>query len=415
MPTKAELQATINDLTRQLKKVKDNLSACHEEISRIKKSEEVARIASGNHYADNLGLKRNLKETQVKLESVSKDNGKLLDQLKHVEDENNKFRKERDELKKELEKIKTEKSCDEAVVLRDEEIDRLKEALDKTSEELQQYKLKSNPIDAEVKLRNKLRKEKEYYEGLLAEKVKENKRLQETCKTLGDQINTANGVAPITRHAHAEPLDTHSKKWRRGEVHPTKGRVPKVPEGYTLAQPGEKLLKGAIACIHHNEWNDVIFVSSKIYMDQPSEKHWYVNPLVRVVTQEEYEALQIPEFTEGNTKIEPSPEMMTFASGAVRSSDAANVRFDLITPVGLRRLAETYKEGSVKYGDNNWQKGFPVSDIMNHAIRHMYLWLDGDKTEDHLAHATWNLMTIMHFEERNPECIDVASRKSTPT
>lgn len=107
---------------------------------------------------------------------------------------------------------------------------------------------------------------------------------------------------------------------------------------------------------------------------------------------------------------DPHPEMTKFPTGAVRSSDADGVRYDLITPVGLRRLAETYKEGSLKYGDNNWQKGFPASDVMNHAIRHMYLWLDGDKTEDHLAHAAWNLLTIMHFEERKPECIDVASR-----
>lgn len=414
MPTKAELQATVNDLTRQLKKVKDNLSACHEEISRIKKSEEVARIASGNHYADNLGLKRNLKEAQTKLDSVSLDNYKLLDQLKHVEDENNKFRKERNELKEELEKIKTEKSCDEAVILRDEEIDRLKGALTAATEELQQCKLKGNPIDAEVKLRNKLRKEKEYYEGLLAERIKENKRLQETCKTLGDQINKANGVAPITRPAQAESI-TPPKKWRRGEVHPTKGRVPKTPDGYKLVQPEEKLVNGALVCIpihNGNDWRAVYFYSGQKYSEQSSEKHWYANPLTQVVTQEEGEALQMPEFTKGTTKIEPSPEMVKFASGAVRSSDADGVRFDLITPIGLRRLAETYKEGSVKYGDNNWQKGFPASDVMNHAIRHMYLWLDGDKTEDHLAHAAWGLFTVMHFEERKPECIDVTSRNS---
>ena len=108
---------------------------------------------------------------------------------------------------------------------------------------------------------------------------------------------------------------------------------------------------------------------------------------------------------------EPLEDRQKFPTGAVRSSDANNVRYDLITPVGLRRLAETYKEGSLKYGDNNWQKGFPASDVMNHAMRHIMLWLDGDKTEDHLAHATWNLLTIMHFEERKPECIDVPTRK----
>ncbi len=40
-----------------------------------------------------------------------------------------------------------------------------------------------------------------------------------------------------------------------------------------------------------------------------------------------------------------SNEMTTFPSGAVRGTDAENVRYDLITPVGLRRLAETCAKG----------------------------------------------------------------------
>lgn len=38
--------------------------------------------------------------------------------------------------------------------------------------------------------------------------------------------------------------------------------------------------------------------------------------------------------------------MTTFSTGAVRGTDANDVRFDLITPVGLRRLAETCAEGA---------------------------------------------------------------------
>jgi hypothetical protein len=102
----------------------------------------------------------------------------------------------------------------------------------------------------------------------------------------------------------------------------------------------------------------------------------------------------------------------TFSSGAVRSKDADNTRFDLITPIGLRRLAETYAEGSLKYSDWNWLKGIPASDLMNHAMRHLVLWLSGDRTEDHLAHASWNLFSIMHFEETREDLIDVPSRKS---
>lgn len=107
-------------------------------------------------------------------------------------------------------------------------------------------------------------------------------------------------------------------------------------------------------------------------------------------------------------------ENKQFSTGAVRSKDADNVRYDLLTPIGLRRLAETYAEGAEKYSDWNWLKGIPASDLMNHALRHAFLWLSGDTSEDHLAHASWNLFAIMHFEETRPELIDIPSRKTSP-
>lgn len=99
-----------------------------------------------------------------------------------------------------------------------------------------------------------------------------------------------------------------------------------------------------------------------------------------------------------------------FATGAVRGADAENVRFDLVTPIGLRRLAETCAEGARKYGDHNWQRGMPASVMLNHAIRHAYLWLAGDDTEDHLAHAAWNLLAVCHFEETMPAMVDIPAR-----
>ena len=100
-----------------------------------------------------------------------------------------------------------------------------------------------------------------------------------------------------------------------------------------------------------------------------------------------------------------------FPSGAIRSSDAEGVRFDLITPIGLRRLAETCAEGACKYGDYNWTRGIPASVMLNHAIRHIYLYLAGDEGEDHLAHAAWNLLAVCHFEEKLPAMIDIPTRK----
>ena len=107
------------------------------------------------------------------------------------------------------------------------------------------------------------------------------------------------------------------------------------------------------------------------------------------------------------------PDTIKFPTGAQRSSDADNERYDLISPIGLRRLAETYAEGARKYGDRNWENGFPASVLMNHCMRHINLWMAGDSSEDHLSHAAWNLLGVMHFEETMPELIDIPSRSET--
>ena len=96
-------------------------------------------------------------------------------------------------------------------------------------------------------------------------------------------------------------------------------------------------------------------------------------------------------------------DVKTFNSGAVRSADRRQERYDLISPVGLRRLAEACHEGAEKYSDYNWERGMPVNDILNHCISHLYSYLSGDRSEDHLAHAAWNCFAAMHSEEIWPE------------
>ncbi len=108
-----------------------------------------------------------------------------------------------------------------------------------------------------------------------------------------------------------------------------------------------------------------------------------------------------------------SEETKTHASGAERSTHANHVRYDLISTVGLRRLAERYALGAEKYTPYNWERGLPASDTMNHVMNHIQLWLAGDTTDDNLAAAAWGLFALMHFEEINPECIDVPTRKES--
>lgn len=100
----------------------------------------------------------------------------------------------------------------------------------------------------------------------------------------------------------------------------------------------------------------------------------------------------------------------TFSTGAVRSSDADSTRYDLVPLAGLRRIAEAAAHGAEKYTPYNWQKGMPLSVLINHALKHIYQYLDGDKSEDHLGHANWNLSAACEMEEKRPDMIDIPTR-----
>jgi hypothetical protein len=92
-----------------------------------------------------------------------------------------------------------------------------------------------------------------------------------------------------------------------------------------------------------------------------------------------------------------------FTTGAVRSSDAEATRYDLISPIGLEAVARTCAEGAAKYSDYNWERGMPVHDLLNHALRHIYRYLAGDRSEEHLPHAAWGLLAAIHSEALWPE------------
>lgn len=92
-----------------------------------------------------------------------------------------------------------------------------------------------------------------------------------------------------------------------------------------------------------------------------------------------------------------------FETGAVRSADRDAERWDLISPIGLKALAKTYAEGAAKRGAANWENGMPVTDLLNHAIGHIYDFLGGDRSEDHLGHAAWNVLGAIHSLEKWPE------------
>ena len=66
----------------------------------------------------------------------------------------------------------------------------------------------------------------------------------------------------------------------------------------------------------------------------------------------------------------------------------------------LERLARWFEAGAKKYGDRNWEKGQTQSRLMDSALRHLCKHMRGQRDEDHLAAAAWNVMCALDQETR---------------
>lgn len=74
----------------------------------------------------------------------------------------------------------------------------------------------------------------------------------------------------------------------------------------------------------------------------------------------------------------------------------------------LLELSIHFEEGAKKYGDNNWQKGIPVSCYIDSAVRHYLKYCRGDDDERHDRAFMWNIVCcIWETSKRHMEEIDV--------
>lgn len=101
---------------------------------------------------------------------------------------------------------------------------------------------------------------------------------------------------------------------------------------------------------------------------------------------------------------------MDYGTGAVREDKVGKGRFDLISPIGMRRLAEWYELGAYKYAPRNWEMGVSITHCMDSLLRHAFKYLAGDNSEDHLSAVAWNAFAIMHMEEKIPHMMDIPTR-----
>ncbi len=62
----------------------------------------------------------------------------------------------------------------------------------------------------------------------------------------------------------------------------------------------------------------------------------------------------------------------------------------------IRRLSVQLEKGAIKYSKRNWEKGMPLEEYCNSAIRHILALINGDDDEDHYAAALFNVMGLWH-------------------
>ena len=89
-----------------------------------------------------------------------------------------------------------------------------------------------------------------------------------------------------------------------------------------------------------------------------------------------------------------------YSSGASRN-DIGKIRLDLIPPEALLELGEVFGEGAIRHGDENWKKGMPNSVVINHMLRHLLLYMKGDRDEPHMGKVMFGCCVLIWNEENN--------------
>ena len=90
--------------------------------------------------------------------------------------------------------------------------------------------------------------------------------------------------------------------------------------------------------------------------------------------------------------------------------DGDKLRYDLIPPGPLKKLAFVYTMGAKKYDDRNWEKGIKFCRLFGALTRHAWQWFAGERYDSdgqhHLSSVAWCAFSLMELEETKPEFDD---------
>jgi hypothetical protein len=80
------------------------------------------------------------------------------------------------------------------------------------------------------------------------------------------------------------------------------------------------------------------------------------------------------------------------------NTEVLGLNYTQIPPHYIRALSSIFAEGAEKYGKDNWKRGLNdpewIEERINHAIDHLLRYLEGDRTENHLAKVGWAMCVL---------------------
>lgn len=97
--------------------------------------------------------------------------------------------------------------------------------------------------------------------------------------------------------------------------------------------------------------------------------------------------------------------MREFSTGAVRDDAPGKGRYDLLPWGAIHALAQHCQRGAEYYGERNVDKGIPQCSLIDSAIRHESMYIQGDPEPNHLIAALWNIAWAVEQELKRPDMI----------
>ena len=86
-----------------------------------------------------------------------------------------------------------------------------------------------------------------------------------------------------------------------------------------------------------------------------------------------------------------------------------NYRTDLLDALAFFSITKVLEEGARKYdhvgGFENW-RNIPVNEHLNHLIIHVYAYLAGDTSDEHLSHAACRAIFALGVDLQTEEYIE---------